>query len=272
VKRGVVGRYEGKIKRQKLATKGIIITALIITIIIALSYYGQHVGNFIINVDKGSFLKGLSLCSAVPDPETKIGFTSMLSTTPLENAIETQISDIPGFEDVDDPEWTFNINNSIAVGDGVKNDPQARYLAYSFYLINSGKEVVNYTASMMIDRVTRSIDETLRVLIIREIDKQVDWKVYAKPQNGGVEDGFPEKIIAPDGITSLGDTVPFERRLQDDGTTKYYAFYDENNKDFQKDNIVRYTTVIWLDGWDYQSSVTMVGGAIKMSMDFTVNK
>lgn len=256
IQKRVINRYSKTTKRRKKATKGILITALIILIIIALSYYGQNVGNVIINVDRQSYQEGLSLSIADPKVDDT-GLTSRLATYPLQDAEESQFSEIPG---------------NIADGNGSKNDSNGRFLAFTFHLMNAGKLTTSYSVQFIMDTATRRIDSVLRIMIITEFPgDEPREEVYAKAQEGGAHDGEPELIygpLGPDNNDILGTTVPFP------GTDDKGVYYAVNYlvRDLPAKEVVRYTVVMWMDGWDAQSNVALMGAAVRMSMEFKTTK
>lgn len=116
------------------------------------------------------------------------------------------------------------------------------YIAYTFYVVNAGKEKVHYWYEIDIDDTIRNVDEAIRIMIIRN-GKEV---VYAKKDRvtGKAESGtkkFVSKSIAV-----------LEQR--------------KNLKPGAKD---KFTIVVWIEGDDPQCKNDLLGGEIKMHMDIT---
>ena len=120
------------------------------------------------------------------------------------------------------------------------------YIAYTFYLGNTGVETVNYWYEVIIDDVIKNVDEAVRIMIFRNGERTI----YAKKN---------------------ADT-----KKEEEGTT---AFYDneissqehiavlEEVKDFKPLDIDRFTIVVWLEGDDPDCVNAIIGGEIKMHMN-----
>lgn len=116
------------------------------------------------------------------------------------------------------------------------------YIAYTFYVVNAGKEKVHYWYEIDIDDTIRNVDEAIRIMIIRNGQEVV----YAKKNRvtGKAESGtkkFVSKSIAV-----------LEQR--------------KNLKPKDKD---KFTVVVWIEGDDPQCKNDLLGGEIKMHMDIT---
>ena len=114
------------------------------------------------------------------------------------------------------------------------------YIAYTFYIENEGKEIINYWYSIIIDDVIKNVDEASRVMIYLNGEKTI----YAKLNS----------------YTGKEET-----------DTK--AFFDkktavlEQRKDFSPGMIDKFTIVIWLEGDDPDCTDNLLGGEIKMHME-----
>ena len=120
------------------------------------------------------------------------------------------------------------------------------YIAYTFYLGNTGVQTVNYWYEVVIDDVIKNVDEAVRIMIFRNGEKTV----YAKLN---------------------GDT-----KKEEEGTK---AFYDNDKSsvehivvleevtDFKPLDIDRFTIVVWLEGDDPDCVNAIIGGEIKMHMN-----
>lgn len=114
------------------------------------------------------------------------------------------------------------------------------YVAYTFYVENMGTDVSDYWYEVIIDDVIKKVDEAARIRIYKN-GKPV---TYAKMGiNGEPETG----------------TVPF---ISDDLVT-----YEHRVK-FSPGDIDKYTIVIWVEGSDLQCTDNILGGEIKMHMEF----
>ena len=116
------------------------------------------------------------------------------------------------------------------------------YIAYTFYIVNAGKEKVHYWYEIDIDDTIKNVDEAIRIMIYRNGKSTV----YAK-RNKTTKKKEPgtKKFVSK-------DIAVLEQR--------------KNMKPGSKD---RYTIVIWLEGDDPECNNALLGGEIKMHMDIT---
>ncbi len=114
------------------------------------------------------------------------------------------------------------------------------YVAYTFYIENLGEETSNYWSEVIIDDVIKNVDEAVRVRVYRNGEETT----YAKmAKNGKPEPG----------------TVPFESDT---------VIVTDQVKNFSPGDINKYTIVIWLEGNDPECNDNLLGGEIKIYMDF----
>lgn len=235
-----------------------------------MTYYGTQVGNFVISVN-GRYEAGLSLYD---DSSTK-NYTTRLVAKPLKDGTDSSLAYIP--ENIDE-------------GDGSKNSNEERnsYLAYTFYLVNSGEIATNINMNFTISRATKDVDQILRVMII----KDGETTIYAKPQQN--DDGtlilddagnvVPEKIT----VGRPGEYICPSEDLVNDGPCRDDDYYvskfgqfttpfatsttvvNQNFEDVQVNETFKFTVVMWLDGWDKQQSNDMLGGAIQTKLTFSI--
>lgn len=137
------------------------------------------------------------------------------------------------------------------------------YLAYTFFVKNSGEKNCTYDYSLDITRATVDIDAAVRVRVYYEpfyyvaesdiYNNNGDYIDYAKPKTGG--NGAPE--IDPGGreMTNFltNDTVMA-------GRTENFAVGD----------ISKFTVVIWLEGEDPDCTDEVLGGQFKVEMNMEI--
>lgn len=128
------------------------------------------------------------------------------------------------------------------IDQGVGSHNGDNYIAYSFYVVNAGKEQVHYWYEIDIDDTIRNVDEAVRIMILQNGKKTV----YAKKskETGKEEDG----------------TKPF--------VSKSIAVL-EQRKNFKPNTKDHYTVVVWIEGDDPECNNDLLGGEIKMHMDIT---
>lgn len=121
--------------------------------------------------------------------------------------------------------------------DGAHNGEN--YIAYTFYVENQGKLIVNYWYEINILDVIKNVDEAIRVIIYQNGEKTV----YAKENS-------MTKLPEP-------ETVKFS-------TSKKPIL--KQRKQFKPNDIDKYTIVIYLEGDDPDCVDAIIGGEIKMDM------
>lgn len=116
------------------------------------------------------------------------------------------------------------------------------YIAYTFYVVNLGSETVNYWYEMDVDDTIKHVDEAVRVMVYRNGVPTI----YAKKSKitGKAEEGT--KAFVSKKIAILEERTKFK----------------PNSKD-------HFTIVIWIEGDDPECQNDLLGGEIKLHMDFT---
>lgn len=116
------------------------------------------------------------------------------------------------------------------------------YIAYTFFLANAGSDTITYTGEITMENVTNNLDEAIRVAVYINGKKTV----YGKTKSNGT------------GKESDCD----------------YEFASSNivmqteHKDFEPNSKDKYTIVVWLEGNDPDCTDALIGGTMKLGMDF----
>lgn len=175
------------------------------------------------------------------------------STSHLNAAAATNITNIDGNdlpEDLNDTDGMHNGEN---------------YLAYTFYVKNTGEVACSYRYSLIISRATMGIDAAARVRVYFDGDyykAETDtyrydgsYTDYAKPKTGA--NGQPE--IDPDGrvMTNFknGDVI-----------------MESEKSGFAPGDMSKVTVVIWLEGNDPDCTDDVLGGQFKVDMVFEITE
>ncbi len=204
----------------------IIILVVIIAIAYAISYFYDKYGSFTVRVSKYDMInQGITL-SETPE--------FYRSNAVLNADIVYDMTNISG-EDI--PDNVDMVNGSHNGSD---------YIAYTFYMINSGSDTISYTGEMVLQNVTRNVDEAIRVAVYQNGEK----KVYGKTKSNG-----KGKEQDCDAEFSSATQVMNCRR------DKFAAG--------QKD---KYTVVIWLEGNDPDCTDAIIGGTLKLEMNFKITE
>lgn len=211
--------------RRKILLKVTAVVLLICVLLLGLLYcctlVSDSVGNFTVYVPDGHE-RSLSI-------STKSDFSEM--TTYLEAEVLPQMDNIT-------QSW---LPENLDGTDGSHNGDN--YIAYTWYLKNTGIETISYTAEIDIDSVTKGADEAVRVMLIKNGEKTV----YGKAQKGSTE---PE----PDAVAFPGNTKAMSQQ------------YDG----FEPGAVEKYTVVIWLEGEDPECIDDIKGGQVRMAMHFSI--
>lgn len=135
------------------------------------------------------------------------------------------------------------------------------YVAYTFYVRNSGEEVCTYQWALYINRRTAGIDAAARVrLYLEPFFYRAEsgehiysnaYTDYAKPKTGG--GGAPE----------IDPTNRVMTNFESEGVVA-----SGKVSDFAPGDITKVTVVIWLEGWDPDCNDNVLGGQLGLDMTF----
>ncbi len=223
-----IRRTAKEVKRYTVLMRvtGLIAVALVALIAIgyAIAYFYNKYGSFTIKVNKYDMVnQGLSL-SETPDFDKT---NSMLTADIVYDMTNISGEDLP--DNIDKVNGNHNGRN---------------YIAYTFYLHNSGKDTITYEGDLTISNVTKNVDEAIRVAVYTNGEKVVYGKT--KSDGSGKESDCDEEFITANQVMH----------------TKV--------EDFKKGDTTKYTVVIWLEGNDPDCVDDIIGGVIKMQMDFKI--
>ena len=114
------------------------------------------------------------------------------------------------------------------------------YLAYSFYIENTGDRITDYWSEIVVSDVIRNVDEAVRIRVYK--DEQ--YVTYAKPRANGA----PEN-----------NTIAF---VSDELVAVDHV------EDFSPGDKIKYTIVLWIEGSDLECTDNILGGEFKIQMNF----
>lgn len=114
------------------------------------------------------------------------------------------------------------------------------YLAYTFYIENIGDDVSDYWSEIIIDDVIKGVDEAIRLRVY----KNDEFVTYAKIGRNGQ----PER-----------ETTPFESDT---------LISRDHVEQFKPGDKNKYTIVLWLEGTDPECTDNVLGGEVKIHMEF----
>lgn len=214
-----------KFMLEKKIKKIVIVVLLFIFLLLMILYYTIGIiynsGNFSVTLDKNLYFdKGLIIYD---DKDYKVYRTELLAQTP-ESFDNISYKWLP--EDIDNSEGGSHNGDN--------------YLAYTFYVENTGIDESEYWNEVVIGDVIKGVDEAVRVRVY----KNGEYVTYAKMG----ANGQPEP-----------NTVAFI----DDHTIAL-----EQTKKLKPGDIDKYTIVLWIEGSDPECTDNILGGEFKVQMTF----
>ena len=215
-----------KIKKIALIIFCLLFAFLTVTfIILSIIYNG---GKFTISLDSNDDLTtSLALFDSMEYKEVK----RKLYADEIDFMDNISVKWLPEDIDGDDKEGSHNGDN---------------YIAYTFYLGNTGVQTINYWYEVVIDDVIKNVDEAVRIMIIRNGERTIYAKKNAdtKKEEDGTKAFYDNEISSQEHIAVL-----------------------EEVKNFKPLDIDRFTIVVWLEGDDPDCVNAIIGGEIKMHMN-----
>jgi len=148
----VLGIKKTTTMTARFLTLGVIISGLLSLGFGVVTFYGLSTGSFVISMNEEAVAKGIQLSEHPLFPEESA--TSRLYVDPKEESDEATYSYLEIAE--------------AQANDGLYDDDDADYLAYSFYVRNNGLEMINLTYEINIVEVSKNLDEYIRIMILVE--------------------------------------------------------------------------------------------------------
>jgi len=146
-----------------------------------------------------------------------------------------EVDDIGRMDNISMDWLPQNINNQ---GDG--NHSGENYIAYTFYVENMGTSEIDYWYRIPIDNVVKNVDEAIRFMVYRNDEKTI----YAKASSNGAAEKGTEIFLS-------ADTVVSKERVG-----------------LKPGEFDKFTIVVWLEGDDPECVDSIIGGELKMHMEF----
>ena len=238
-----------RIKLKRLSRYVILVCLVFLLTLSGFTLYGEHAGNFVVVIK-----------------EDKVKIAACL-TKDFENGLTSRF-DVPGIEYLS-PTTYQELPDSVSTGIGVKNDEHNQYMAFSFYLLNLTERAVNYDLSVeILDELAGTKDESckpsdaLRILILKESELNEEFEGSASLKADG--EIFAREEDSQEGIDEL------KKANYPDEKVTYFLdgseIISKEGNDFQQDGILKFTVVIWLEGYDISCSDELIGGRLKMKM------
>lgn len=225
--KGNVEIQANKVYRHKLFTRVVKIVFLLLLILLSIIYLFLYIvyegGRFTVSLDKNLSNRKNIFLSETGKTESK---TRELSADTIDYMDNISIKWLP--ENLD--------TEAVGAHNG------DNYIAYTFHVVNAGKEVVNYWYEIDIDDSIKNVDEAIRIMIY----KNGKPTVYAKKNKVTKKAEPGTKMFVSKTIAVL-----------------------EQRKKLKPGSKDRFTIVVWVEGDDPECLNDLLGGEIKMHMDIT---
>lgn len=232
-----ISKYYGGVRKKRLANMSIAVLTIVAVLVVLITIYGQHVGNFVVAIETASQL--ILVLSETPGFEKP---TSRLAAKGLTDQTNITYADIP--------------KDELLLGNGSLNDEiLRRYFAYSFYVKNVSTTPIDYSAEIVLNHSSQNAESALRIMVISDEGERIYAKAKEFPES---EVGKPEDHAGTDIERNYG-TVPFESLTR---------LVNQQSQRFRKDAVRKYTIVMWLEGWDNECTDEIRGAIMRMEMRF----
>jgi hypothetical protein len=208
------------------------VSGVLSLIFVLITFYGQQAGNFVMSVDYDSYKRGIVLSNT----ETLNNPQPRLMTNPVYGARDMTYSWLK-LEEVTQTEGNYT-------------DPDYDYVAYTFYLTNNGFETVDIVYHIRIIDNYKAMDSAIRVLVIEDGVETI----YQKPDTP--QGSVPISYTLPLQMTEkfLSDTIIMRKRIMN----------------FQPQTVIKFSVVVWIEGLDPDTTDDIIGGMIKLQMNFSI--
>ena len=210
-------------KTKKLAKKTKFILLMLLLLLLGLYLVVSVIynkGNFSITLDDNLYYeKSLIIYD---NPEYKVYRSELYAPAP-ESFDNISYRWLP--DDLDEYEGSNNGEN---------------YLAYSFFIENTGDRITDYWSEIIVSDVIRNVDEAVRIRVY----KNGEYVTYAKARPNGT----PER-----------NTIAFE-------SDELVAM--DHIENFSPGDRIKYTIVLWIEGSDSECTDNILGGEFKVQMNF----
>lgn len=238
-----LNRSAGEIKRYRVYHRVIPVAigliAALLAVIYVISLFFEKYGSFTVSI-KGYGDRSYAL--ALSENPNFTTYTSRLNSKAAKDVTNIDGNSLPD-----------NLNDVNGEHNG------SDYIAYTFYMKNTGESVCDYSYRLVISRMTAGIDAAVRVRLYYnpvfykaatgKFNYDGSYVDYAKPKTGG--NGLPE--IDP------------ENRVMTNFTSVNTVVESQTNN-FAPGDICKITVVIWIEGNDPDCTDDCLGGEFKVDM------
>lgn len=236
----VLGIKKTTTMTARFLTLGVIISGLLSLGFGVVTFYGLSTGSFVISMNEEAVAKGIQLSDHPLFPEESA--TSRLYVDPKEESDEATYSYLEIAE--------------AQANDGLYDDDDADYLAYSFYVRNNGLEMINLTYEINIVEVSKNLDEYIRIMILVE-------QVGAEPF------GYTQQMYMKPDETPKNYPIgmPEAKHFLSDQYSRD-PIISETIEKLQTQKVLKFTVFMWIEGYDTEPN--MERGSIRIDMKFSI--
>ena len=240
-------------KARMVARIVIFSTSAILAIMLLLSYYGLNVGTFTVIIDNEQQTVAEMLLSEHDD---------FKKTSQRLNAVQALDLDCLGVEDyelvVTNPEIKDDVPQEITAAledlvGGSQN--QEGYFCYTFYVLNSGNTIYDYTMDLNITSTKNNADSAIRIMLVWDRD-------YG--QVSSIED--VQKIYAKAQGNKPGQTPNALDYCCDDRFASATKIFTESRYYFTVGSVDKVSILMWIHGWDADATDEVKSGKVRLSL------
>lgn len=229
-------------KVGKVTRLGIVASAVLTFLIFAISYYGEMAGNFTFSMDRQAQNAGITMY----DDSVNKNYTSRLVAGKIDQAdAMTGYCGTPYYDYSHGTDVCIPTDEQLSAVDGSNNG--LSYIDYTFYVQNVGDTAVDLSSSLNILSDSR---DALQSLYVRVIVNDVGTTYAMRQSSLGKNPGDPEPLT--EGFYSPTEVMESE----------YTAF--------NPGDILKVTVAVWYEGTDPDNTNAIMGGGVKMDMQFSV--
>lgn len=224
------------VRWKRRAQVTLIISVLVLLLLWIISWLMTTIGDLVISVENGAAREGLVISESLEDGGGAKDPVLQLSAQNV-----TEVTNIT---------YDWLPTNLDTEKDGEHNGQN--YLAYTFYLTNSGKETLDYESTLKFTGIAKNADEALRIMVYRNGEPTI----YAQENR---------------------DKSPLEEKVNekfkegaDDLNLEDYVVFEDLTEGIKVGESVKYTIVTWIEGNDPECINDIMGGYVKMQWLFNV--
>lgn len=177
----------------------------------------------------------------------------------------------------------------IIAAEGSFTSEDDYYIAGTFYIKNVSDQDKTFTEQLKFIECSKGTARALRVMVIRNDDMSVyahpktddngdivyDEEGNAVPEEVAPGQGYAERYLSQDEngfyhVEKNQEHNPWMCNnfyLDEDGTYESYAVNRENNV-ITAGETMRYSIIIWFEGWDKECVDNILGGVVRLSLSF----